>query len=527
MDNLKGKRVLLYARVSTTEQKDKGYSLPQQKDYLMDFCNKHECEVVQYYEEDYTGSHFDRPEFKKLIKLVSQKKEHIDFVLVYNWDRYARNCSMSYHYLKFFQSHKIELNSITQWIDFKDPSHGMNLGIHFLMPDVDNQVRAYKTKIGIIGALKEGRFINRAPIGYKNGKDSFNTKKPLIRPCPEKGILIEQIFNDYSTGNYSQEELRIKYRRHGIKLSKSQFSEMLSNVIYIGKVVVPAHDEKAKEIIEGLHQAIVDERVFYTVQKIKANKSNYKTKTKSVSVHEENLPLRGGYLKCPRCGANMTGSPSKSRNNSYYYYYHCNKKRGCKENVPAELVNAKFLDLLRKIKPSPSILKLFREVLIDQYQVNSTTRLHEIKKNNEKKSQIEASLDKLTEKFVEGDLERDSYVRLKEKYNQQLNELKFETEDLSEFHKDLEKFLEFGTNLISDIDLLYTKAAVEVKRKIIGSIFSEMLVFEKNEYRTAIFNDVILLMSKFNNTSQEFIKRKRGLISKTSYSVPGAGVEPK
>ena len=40
MKNLKGKRVVLYRRVSTTDQKEQGNSLNRQRDHLRSFAEK-------------------------------------------------------------------------------------------------------------------------------------------------------------------------------------------------------------------------------------------------------------------------------------------------------------------------------------------------------------------------------------------------------------------------------------------------------------------------------------------------------
>lgn len=101
---------------------------------------------------------------------------------------------------------------------------------------VENKKRWERTRNGIIGALKEGRHVNHAPIGYINARDPKNGNKPLIQPCPKKALLIKRIFEEYATGNYSQEAVRKKYYKLGIKRSKSQFSHLLSNILYTGKL---------------------------------------------------------------------------------------------------------------------------------------------------------------------------------------------------------------------------------------------------------------------------------------------------
>ena len=46
MNNLTGKRAILYRRVSTTEQKDTGSSLASQKEHLISFCVRNDIEII-------------------------------------------------------------------------------------------------------------------------------------------------------------------------------------------------------------------------------------------------------------------------------------------------------------------------------------------------------------------------------------------------------------------------------------------------------------------------------------------------
>lgn len=91
MKNLKGKRAVLYRRVSTTDQKDYGNSLNSQSQRLYEFCNRNSMEVIKDYEEDYSAKNISRPSLSKLIKFVTQNKHKVDFILIQKWDRFSRN----------------------------------------------------------------------------------------------------------------------------------------------------------------------------------------------------------------------------------------------------------------------------------------------------------------------------------------------------------------------------------------------------------------------------------------------------
>ena len=91
MKKLIGKRAVLYRRVSTKEQKDKGSSLETQQERLHEFCNRHEIEIIKDFSEDYSAKNINRPMFNKLIEYTAMNKNNIDLLLIHKWDRFSRN----------------------------------------------------------------------------------------------------------------------------------------------------------------------------------------------------------------------------------------------------------------------------------------------------------------------------------------------------------------------------------------------------------------------------------------------------
>lgn len=61
------KPAYLYVRVSTDEQKRKGYSLPEQEDRLLKYCEYNDIEVKGIYREGFSAKNFNRPQWKKLL----------------------------------------------------------------------------------------------------------------------------------------------------------------------------------------------------------------------------------------------------------------------------------------------------------------------------------------------------------------------------------------------------------------------------------------------------------------------------
>ena len=81
----------------------------------------------------------------------------------------------------------------------------------------------------------------------------------------------------------------------------------MRNPVYCGKLFIPRHLDEDAMIVQGQHQPIITELLFNEVQDVMDGR---KTHNRGSVMSLEQLPLRG-FLLCPTCGRNLTGSPSK------------------------------------------------------------------------------------------------------------------------------------------------------------------------------------------------------------------------
>ena len=75
MNNLQGKRAILYRRVSTTDQRIHGNSLNAQRESLRSFCDSKGINIVQEFQEDHSAKNFkDRSVFQEMLRFAESKK---------------------------------------------------------------------------------------------------------------------------------------------------------------------------------------------------------------------------------------------------------------------------------------------------------------------------------------------------------------------------------------------------------------------------------------------------------------------
>lgn len=482
MKNLTGKRVLLYRRVSTSEQKKFGNSLNAQQNGLREFCRRYSMIVIKEFEEDYSAKNFDRPEFNRLMSFAKNNKNQIDYVLCVNWDRFSRNTYEALGIINDFKKLRIEINCIEGWIDYEDPTQLMMHLMYLGMPEVDNRIRGHKIKRGNRQALKEGRWIHTQPKGYIPGKDVLG--KTLMKPHPMLATLVTELFEDFANGLYSQNQLIKQAKYSQLKLTKSNLSRMLKQIAYAGYIKVSEFKDEPEEIVTALHQPLISIEIFNKIQRQLSKRSRYKQKFEKLN---ENLPLRG-LLQCSKCGGNLTGSASKSQTGAKHYYYHCNPKKGCGERFKVASAHIALIDYFKEIKPKDEICDLFELILQDKFENSEASKKNLLKKKEEDIRKLKLKRKTLLDRLLEGIIDNETYKEAKDCFDIQILDLENEHSELQENDQERMNFVSFGIHLFKNIQDFFQKATVSTKQKIMSSILSEKLVFDGDKYRTPKLN---------------------------------------
>ena len=522
MINLKGKRAILYRRVSTTDQKENGNSLNTQRHGLQEFVLKNGMKVIREFEEDFSAKNFERPEFNKLREYVEANKTGVDYILITSWDRFSRNAYQGLREILEMRQLQVEINCVENWVDHEDPQQYMMLLLYLGMPEVDNKIKSQKVKLNMRQGLKEGRWNRAQPLGYIPGKDPVNPKRPLMQVDAVKGPLISEFFQDFASGIYSQNELRNRPKYAPLKISKSNVSRILRNEVYTGKIRVPAYKGEPEELIEGLHEAIVEWDTFQKVQFILDGKSRYKQNPSKLN---ENLPLRG-HLKCAKCGGNLTGSGSKSKTGKKHFYYHCNTRKGCDIRFRADLAHSSFDKILSEFRVEEEVVELFKLILEEKFKTWNSAKYRNIETLEKDICKAEERKSILLNKLLESVISDEVYKNQETLLNEQIFQKRSQLTSLNTNQGDLERYLDNSALIIRNFKYLYEKAEISIKQKLLSSILKEKLVFSNEKYRTPKLKEgASFIFLNFSKLQEK--KRKKGNdLANVSLKVPGAGLEP-
>jgi site-specific DNA recombinase len=509
-------RAYLYIRVSTDEQAEKGYSQKHQDDRLRQHCELHNIEIVGSFWEDYSGKTFDRPRFNKLLEHLKKHRNSADLLLFLKWDRFSRNVAESYVMISKLAKMGIEPQAIEQPLDMSIPESKIMLAIYLAAPEVENDRRSLNTIAGMRKAMKEGRHVNMAPRGYRNARDENNN--PIIERGKDAS-LIEWAFEETAKGVHNVMEIWKAVKAKGLKVGKSQMWNLLRNPVYCGRIFVPAYKDEKAMVITASHEPLISTELFDEVQDV-LNGRKRKFPTRQTA--KEELPLRG-YLECKQCGSKLTGSASKG-NGGKYFYYHC--QHGCKERFKAELANKELLKEFVRVSSNNAVIRILKESLDAYLRLSKSDKVQQKEKLGQEIEKAKGRVTHARRLMLDKDIDATEYKEIKSEYEGEIEKLERKIDELSTLDSDLKEQISFCCDLLQNLPKYFVAADLIAKQQILGSIFSEKLVFGETSYRTIKFRNIVSLICRPSKDYKGRGNKKSSENSELSTLVPRTGIEP-
>ena len=185
----------LYIRLSR-EDDDKtleSESITNQKSLLTQYVKENNLRLVDIYIDDgYSGTNFDRPEFKRMIDDILRGK--INMVITKDMSRLGRDYIGTGELIeKFFPTHGVRYIAVTDNIDtYLDNSNNDIAPFKAIMNDMYAKDISKKIKSSLRAKQKEGKWVGgRTPFGYI--QDPNNKNKLII--FEEQAVVVRRIFD--------------------------------------------------------------------------------------------------------------------------------------------------------------------------------------------------------------------------------------------------------------------------------------------------------------------------------------------
>lgn len=299
-----------YIRVSSQKQVEEGNSLESQEKQVKAYAQSHGFKLVHIFREEGQSAKTDRrPVLLQMLKHCSMKKSDVKVVIIPKIDRLARNV-MDYSNIKLrLHKYGVRIESISERIE-DTPAGRFTETIFASVAQFDNEMRSERSRGGMEDAAKEGRWVWKAPIGYRNIR--FNGQG-TIEPDPVTAPKIRFIFEQLAKGHQGIPTIRRRLAEMGVSVTRPYLYKLIENPAYVGRI----------EAFGGVFQGrppfvpLVDELTAYKAKAALRPSNN----PQEYQLENPDFPLRGTAL-CG-CGAKLTASWSRSKTGARYGYFRC------------------------------------------------------------------------------------------------------------------------------------------------------------------------------------------------------------
>jgi DNA invertase Pin-like site-specific DNA recombinase len=467
----------------------------------MDYAKKHKLNITKIYKEVVSGETITaRPVMQQLLSDV--EKGMWAGVLVMEVERLARGDTIDQGLVA--QTFKYSGTKIITPMKIYDP--GNEFDEEYFEFGLFMSRREYKTinrrlQAGRVSSVKEGKWVgNKKPYGYKIVKLQ-GQKGYTLEIIPDEAAVIKMIFELYTVGEEQNDgsikrlgSTLIANKLNDMKIPPAQSKkwtpsrvlELMRNPVYIGKVrwnfrpavkkmqegIVtierPRADEDHWLLYDGLHEAIIDEDLFYKTQDyLKNNKPKPAPNMKPIK-----NPLTGIVI-CGQCGSKMVRRPYPNRTPDALV---C-PASGCK-NISSYLsyVENRILVSLQQWLTDYKL-----QLSIENKEVISNTEI-EVKKQNVKR--LEEELKNLNKQmssihdFLEqGIYTTETFMERSKIINEKLNETKtnfdFINKELDENSKIQRSITEFIPKVEHVLAVYDSVEDPEVKNALLDEVVSK------------------------------------------------------
>ena len=168
--------IAIYLRLSCEDtdinSKDESNSIENQRTLLVNFLQDRDDlvdEYIEYVDDGYTGTNFERPEFKRMIE--DAKAGKIDTIIVKDFSRFGRDYIGVGDYLEqilpILGIRFISVNNNYDSNDYFGKTMGMDMAIHNLVNNLYSKDISKKIKSALRVKWKNGQWTGgKPPFGY-------------------------------------------------------------------------------------------------------------------------------------------------------------------------------------------------------------------------------------------------------------------------------------------------------------------------------------------------------------------------
>ena len=489
-------------------------SIYNQRELLKNFLRSHPDihHVAEYVDDGYTGTNFERPDFKRMMDDIYAGK--INCVIVKDLSRFGRDYIDTGRYIeKIFPQLEIRFISVNDQLDTNESHSSDNIIVPFknLINDSYSRDTSIKVRSSLEVKRQKGEFVSGFTVyGYK--KDPQNKNHLVIDEYAAD--IVREIFSLAMEG-YSPEAIAsclnakgilcpLEYKKSNGSRFKCSFKtsnqpswshvavrRILTNEVYTGVLVQGKRttpNYKVKRIIykdkeqwarmEGTHEAIIPRPLFDLIQQL------LKEDTR-IAPDEEKIYPYSGKIFCGDCKSVITRKTAKSGNKTYVYYI-CSANKAdrnvcSKHSIRQEDLDEAILATIQgQIKVILDLDKAMQQVEalswerseIHKIDASMAVQYQIIEKNNELRMNV-------YEDLREGIIDKAEFAELKEEFSQRIADAKQALEKLQISKNEIQHGFSAQQSWLSQFREYQN--ITEVTRAVVVNLIEKIFIYENNE----------------------------------------------
>ena len=341
----------LYCRLSDDDEKDgTSVSIETQEKLLTDYCKQHGICIYGVYKDDgFTGTNFNRPDFKRMMEDVKAKR--VNVVIVKDLSRFGRNyLQVGFYISDIFPQMNVRFIAIGDDVDTDrgDTDYDLMLPIKNVFNEYYPADCSKKTKQAFITKAMNGEYIGSFAV---YGLLKSQADKHTLEINPEVSPNVIWMFEMAANHGYGYNKIASVLREHKIltpaayraQLLKRPYDKdpydwnltsvykILNDKTYLGYLISGRRRKasfKSKRIIRqeeedwimlpGIVPQLISQQLWDDAhEKLDSRKRESKSGFNNIFA---------GLIKCDKCGHALGIANASGRNN----YYVCNtyKKKG-------------------------------------------------------------------------------------------------------------------------------------------------------------------------------------------------------
>ena len=488
-------KVAIYLRKSRADEElektvGQGEALSKHKKALLKIAKERKYDVVDIKEEIISGeSLFHRPKMIELLNEVDSKK--YDGVLVMDMQRLGRGDMQDQGIiLKTFKESNTKIITPQKTYDLNNDFDEEYSEFEAFMSRKELKMITRRMQGGRIRSIEDGNYLGtNPPLGYDIEKiGRIRTLKPNSY-APVIKMIFDKYIEGYGTGMIANELNSLGYKSAtGKDFEKTTILFILKNLVYIGKITWKKKEQKKSLIpgkvrdtrtrdksewivVDGKHPAIIDEKTFYTVQKMLQEKYHVPYQI----INGMANPL-AGIIICGVCGNKMV--LKKYGNRAPHIL--CNKKCGCKSSR-FDYVEKFILD---------SLFDYYKqlEVAIKEKDITDNTKIYkkQIESLNRELIKLMNQKNNIFDLFEQGMYDKEVFIERSTNVSERIENVNSQISLLQEKLEEKTKDKITSKEIKHVIDV-YSFSDVETKNRLLKSILYKVEYRKSKEQKNDDF----------------------------------------